>query len=1102
MNFALRNAVRGLLLASASVGVVAFAGAANAEQCNFNIAAQPLRTGLPELGRQAGIQVLVADAASLGRMGPALKGAMNCRAALDSYLTNVNLAVVADDGRTVTLTAEPDVSGPAPQVAAPTPTPAPPQPPQREVVVVVGSQIQGAQPTDALPVTVVSERDIDTIAATSGDDLFRSIPQLGDVAFNTSRTIGSVNDARGDTASVNLRALGTGNTLVLLNGRRMVNHPGTQAENLVPVVTVNSNAIPVAGVSRVEVLLDGASAIYGADAVAGVVNTVLKTDFDGFAIDLREEMEEGVDSKEFSANFQWGQTFNDGRSNLSVFGSYLSRDPVFASERDFSANADNTYRVPESFGSTTAFRNTSTTSPWAGFETYSGDPLYVDGVRVTNASGGFHIQPDTLPGCLTTLANGLCVDDSSTRDTALRYNVNDQATIQNGVDRYNLFSTFRHQFEGGPELFTEAGVYLADSVGYRESAPMLGAVDIVVPASNYYNPFGPVGSVNRLPGFSGPAEGVDVTLVGYRPVDAGPRRFGVENLSTRILAGLRGDVGGWDWESALLYTEANTTDTTNRVSNTRFQEALSWDTPDAYNPFNGGCLSDPTAGDCTPSSRATLDYITVPVTRKNSTSLASWDAKISRPDLFTIWAGDIGMAAGVEVRRETFKDDRDPRQDGTVNFVDMISGLESNDLQGNSPSSDTNGSRNVESAWIEFAVPLISRDMGIPLAQQVELQLAARYENFDYFGSVTKPKVALSWRLNDALMVRSAWSQGFRAPNLQQQFETGLQRSNTRTDIIRCEADYRAGRIASYTTSCPDQSQSVISNRRGSLDLQPEESENLTAGIVFDATFLPPEFGELSFTADWWRIEQDGVVGIFGDDNHILLDAVLRAQGSSNPAVVRDAPSQEDIDAFAGTGIDPVGEILYVDDNYYNLDKREVEGVDIGLYYNLDDTAWGDFSLRVNAAYLDKFFQDVSTPGGVINAAIEAGVLSSDFLTVGGEGDLVRQWGRPEWRYSAALNWNKGPFAAGWFTSFVGDVEDPGIVNGSGQRWIIDSYQTHNLYVQYTVGRDTSSPTRLRLGARNLFDEEPPLADTNFGYLGDLHSPRGRSFYASIRKSF
>ncbi|MFN7030997.1 MAG: TonB-dependent receptor plug domain-containing protein, partial [Sphingopyxis sp.] len=153
-----------------------------------------------------------------------------------------------------------------------------------EAIVVTGSQIKGADVAGALPLTLLNEQDIDAIAATSGDDLFRAIPQAGDVAFNESRDAGGINDARGDVASINLRALGTGNTLVLLNGRRMVLHPGTQSENLVPVQSVNTNTIPVTGVRRVEVLLDGAAAIYGSDAVAGVINTVLKDNFKGLRV--------------------------------------------------------------------------------------------------------------------------------------------------------------------------------------------------------------------------------------------------------------------------------------------------------------------------------------------------------------------------------------------------------------------------------------------------------------------------------------------------------------------------------------------------------------------------------------------------------------------------------------------------------------------------------------------------------------------------------------------------------------------------------------------------------------------------------------------------
>ncbi len=991
----------------------------------------------------------------------------------------------------------------------------------RDVVVVVGTQIVGARPTEALPVTVLGQEEIDAVAASSGDDLFRSIPQLGDVGFNTSRTIGSLNDARGDTASINLRALGTGNTLVLLNGRRLVNHPGTQSENLVPVVTVNTNSIPTSGVKRVEVLLDGASAIYGADAVAGVVNTVLKNDLEGFTAELTYGSEEGASADELTASFEFGLASDDDRTHLSLLGSYFTRDPIFASDRDFTANADLRSRLPANWqADTTAaanFNNTSLTSAWGIFDRFSAGTVTVNGTPISNANGQFHVQPSSLPGCAAAYTADTCFSTSSTRPQDIRYNVNDVTTVANGVDRYNMFAFLNHEFDGGLELFAEGGVYLADSLGFREAAPMLGAVPIVIPASNYYNPFGPIGSPNRLAVTNAPAGGFDLVLgsltgtSAYRPIDAGPRRTEVENFSSRALIGLRGDFADWNWESGLLYTMAATEDKENRVSNTLFQQALARSTPDAYNPFSGGCANDFDGGDCTPSQRAAIDSFTVWAVRRNRTSLASWDFKLSRPDFLTLWAGDVGAAIGVELRRETFVDDRDPRQDGTIMFDDIISTAPiTNDLQGNSASLDTRGSRTVQSAYAEFQVPLVSPDMNIPFVQSIDTQLAVRYENFDTFGSVTKPKVALSWRPFDWMLVRSAWSEGFRAPNLQQQYEAGLQRSNIRTDFIRCEAAVRQARnnntpVPAFTTNCPSvagSSQSVISNRQGSAALKPEESTNLTYGFVFEGTFLPPEFGEVSFTADWWRIEQKNVVGIFGDDNHILLDYVLRENGGSNPAVVRAAPDAQDIADFAGTGLSPVGDILYVDDNYLNLDQRTVQGWDFGLYYDLDDTPIGDFSFKMNAALLDKFFQGVSPNGAIINAAATAGAIPS-VLRVNGQGDLVRNFGRPEWRYTSSLTWRKDAWGAGWFTSYVGDVEDRQIVlTATGEPWVIDSFQTHNLYVQYEFDHDSDKPTRFRVGVRNIFDEVPPLADTNFGYLGDLHNPQGRFVYVNVRKTF
>jgi outer membrane receptor protein involved in Fe transport len=159
-----------------------------------------------------------------------------------------------------------------------------------EEVVVVGTQIKGAQISDALPVSILSEVDIEALGVNSGDELLEYVAEQGQNFFSEAEA-SNVNSARGDVGAFNLRNVGTGNTLVLLNGRRMVNAASYQTElaggSFVPVNTVNSQSLPVTGLRRLEVLKDGASAIYGADAVAGVINYSLKNDFEGLRISMR-----------------------------------------------------------------------------------------------------------------------------------------------------------------------------------------------------------------------------------------------------------------------------------------------------------------------------------------------------------------------------------------------------------------------------------------------------------------------------------------------------------------------------------------------------------------------------------------------------------------------------------------------------------------------------------------------------------------------------------------------------------------------------------------------------------------------------------------------
>lgn len=988
--------------------------------------------------------------------------------------------------------------------------PAEPAAAEESAIVVVGSQIKGADVADVLPVTVLSSDDIEAIGATSGDDLFRAIPQAGDVAFNEGRDAGGINDARGDTASINLRALGTGNTLVLLNGRRMVLHPGTQSENLVPVQSVNTNAIPVMGVSRVEVLRDGAAAIYGTDAVAGVVNTVLKTRLNGVAIASEVSVTDDSQQEEYELSFEAGHTFNQGRTNISLFGTYNYRDPLYAHERRNSRSSDMRPLVAGTpFEGDSDFDNRTNDTIWGEFQrltsTFAPSTSIVryNGTALTT-NGIFHVQPDTNEGCIAPAGPGVCYDNSSlstiSSDNNLRYDTNTERTIMGQNERINLFSFVNHEFAGGVEFFGEVGYYHADYHSVREQETALANQRVIIPANGFYNPLGPIGSPNRLPGLTGvPDEGLALELIDYRPVDAGPLRVNVKNTTTRFLGGFRGELGGFNWESAALYSRARTNDTMRTISLTKFQEALSRTDASAYNPFNGGDPLNPSRVDSTPNDQSIIDSFMVDISRISTTSLTMADFKLSRPDLIDLPAGRVGVATGVEFRHESFSDDRDDRLDGTIFFTALDGSSNRSDTMGASPTPDSRGSRDVFSGFLEFAVPVVSPDMDVPLVHSIDLQLAGRFEHYSAFGSVAKPKVALSYFPIPWLQFRSAWSQGFRAPNLPQLFERGIQRSNTRTDWIKCEADVRAGRVANFDACA--RGQGVVSNRSGSLELEPEKSENLTFGVTMQPP-LPSGWGRVTLTADYWQIKQRDLIGLFGDANALTLDYFLRLQGQSNPLVERAAPTPQEIADFDGTGLDPVGRVIQVIDNYTNLNPRTVRGLDLAFLYRVRDTPLGDFDLKINAARLLKFYQVPDAAKAALIAAQRDGTIDAT-IPISGAESLIRQNGRPKWRASATLTWRSGDFGAGYYGSYVGGVEDTSASLPDGTLWQVDDRLVHNVYVQYTV--DSSGPldkTRFRIGVRNIENKQAPLADNPYGYIGELYGNRGRQFYASLRKRF
>lgn len=652
----------------------------------------------------------------------------------------------------------------------------------RDVIVVTGTNIQGARINEALPVTILTEAEIASIGGVDGEDLLRSLPAQGAIAFRQDNNTTN-NNARGDVASINLRSIGSSGTLVLLNGRRVVNHPATQAELSTPVTTVNVNALPVSNIARIEVFNDGASAIYGSDAVAGVFNTILDDDFTGFEVRARHLEATGNGLNEQTITVRAGQDFNGGRTNVSGSFEYSRRDGLFAEEVDLSSSEDlRRFLIGTSFEGDNSFDNRATQTPWGQWtlNTTSATRVRQNGDTLTSTSGVFHFQPDSFSGCRGATAGalsvpGLCIDDGS-QDRDLRYDGAQGRSIISDRDRFNGFAFLNHDLNNGVRLYGELGFYYAETQKTNEPRNGIGATDISVPANYYWNPFGPItfsdGSINpnRLPGLTNvPAEGLPVfTDAGrYRFVDVGFRDVEVINTQFRILGGARGEFGdsGWDWDSALLYNRSYAEDTANNsISRTLFQQALFNETPNVYNLFNGGDPNNPSVGDATPNDRSLIEPFLIDVVRKSTAELALADFRVSNGDVFQVPGGAIGFAAGVEARYEAYDEDRDARLDGTITFTDAVTGeFSETDVYGTSPTPDSSGSRDVFAAFAEASVPIVSPDMNIPLVQTFDLQLAARYEHYsDFGGSGIKPRVAAAWTPFNGLMFRGAYSEGFR----------------------------------------------------------------------------------------------------------------------------------------------------------------------------------------------------------------------------------------------------------------------------------------------------------------------------------------------------
>lgn len=568
-----------------------------------------------------------------------------------------------------------------------------------ERVEVTGSRIKRIDAENASALQVIGREEIERSGALTATDVLRNLPAGNSGGYSTE----GVTDASFGGSGISLRGLGAGSTLVLINGRRVAPFGFGSAS------FVDTNAIPAAAIERIETLLDGASAIYGADAIGGVINIIMRKNFDGAVLGASIGQSAYHDAGRRSVNFNWGRgdVERDGY-NLFVSASHSGGDPVLANARPRTRSSD--------------FSGIGLTDYRSSF--------YRAIYEAKGQYGGAFIA--NLPGCTPvdkpgTALHGRCVNDNTDKVAIATKHRNDGLFVA---------GTLR---SGGLEWFGDLGLtrteYDAPSFSYATNSYGAYTHDLRDVKGEFGNPVGGDISYLILPAGhpQNPVAGKPVA-VRYLFNDV-TRTTLAQTTNTRLTLGLRGSLAGWDLEGAVMSSRSRTNSTFKGL----IQDSVLVNEVMDANGYvrNSFMLGKPEAND--PALMARL-YPTL--LNKARTGTDSIDMRASR-DWFSLPGGPVGVALGAELRRERFTATPDTRMmDGSIQLFSV---------------SGSDGSRRQSAVFGELVAPI---------TKALELSLAARVDRNSDFGSATTPKLGLKWKANSRLLLRGTYSEGFRAPTL------------------------------------------------------------------------------------------------------------------------------------------------------------------------------------------------------------------------------------------------------------------------------------------------------------------------------------------------
>lgn len=809
-----------------------------------------------------------------------------------------------------------------------------------KTVTVTGSRIKRIDVEGPQPVLRLTREDLQATGFTTVGDALRALP------FNSGQALTPADSGTSFTPGVstfNLRGLGNNNVLVLVNGRRAAPFGAPGFNGLQTVFDLNS--IPAAAIDSIDILKDGGSALYGSDAVSGVVNVVLRRDFEGlnttFSIGNNFDTEDA-----FYRQMSAVMGTSSGKGSIVVAFDWEKRNSVMSRDWDLSDDADNRGDDAEAADARWVVLNSYGAEPLTEEEIENSvsdlfgvvlGPAAQDGLWDRRSSRGY-------PGYVTTSEGRFTFPEPTanpTREGAVPgvnlYNYAELTNLFPEFQRYSFYTRGVYDITDTIQVYGEFSLSRAESLGWAAPTP----VDIegengltpnepmYMPAFNPFNPFGE-----------------DIFNGRRRLLEPGFRYNDVTSESPRIVLGAAGEIGfSWTWDAGFVYSKGDFYNTNEgAVPDYRLQQALlgltrlgngtlEWNpnTPIEdrvyFNWFG-------------PSEEGFGEFLAVDNPQMASVEIHQWDASATG-DIFELPAGMVGAAFGIEHREEDFMNIR----------TDLN---QQQDILGGSAGSSARGTRDTMSLYAEVA---------IPVHEMFEVQVAGRYEDYsdDGFDDEVRPKIAGVLRPTSWLLIRASYSESFKAPDLAFLY-TASQTSFTSFQFVDPVTNEEIDQIQIVTAGNPD--------------LEPELTDTYYAGITFEPgnDLFNGLLDGFSATIEYYQFDQENLLAQLSD--FFGFEEFFTGAAAGDPL-------------FAGKVVrDPqTNQVLFVRDDYVNLSTLVYEGFDFILSYSYEHEDWGNFRAQWYATYLDKL-------------EIDGGDIAGSFLRPEWRHELRFAWTRGDWAAS------------------------------------------------------------------------------------------------------